>query len=313
MNGLELSRSYFEEFGKPMLEEQFPQLLPHLAAGLIGSGSECSGYDDDISQDHDFAPGFCLFLPGEDVVDRRSAFQLERVYAKLPKEYKGFARPALSPVGGNRHGVLRTEEFFMAKTGSPDGDLTLQQWLTVPEQSLLEATKGEIFFDNEGAMTRIRAALRYYPEDVRLKRLAGYLLLMGQAGQYNYARCLRHNEPAAAQLAVCEFVKSTISVIFLLNSTYQPYYKWTFRALCALPQFSDLAEPLSWLLTTDNSPELCPAKAARIEEIAVVISDHLADQSLSNIPDSELEAHAYAVNDHVKDAVLRNMHVLAAV
>ena len=78
MNGLELSRAFYEEHGKPMLEEQFPQLLPLLAVGLFGSGSECFGYDDETSRDHDFEPGFCLFLPDESVVDRRTAFLLER-------------------------------------------------------------------------------------------------------------------------------------------------------------------------------------------------------------------------------------------
>ena len=70
MNGLELSESYFEEFGKPMLERDFPDLLPHLAAGLCGSGSECFGFDDEVSRDHDFEPGFLIFLPGEDTVSR---------------------------------------------------------------------------------------------------------------------------------------------------------------------------------------------------------------------------------------------------
>ncbi|MBQ9562362.1 MAG: hypothetical protein IJU99_02815, partial [Lachnospiraceae bacterium] len=67
MNGLELSRAYFEAFGRQMLEEQFPELLPHLAAGLFGSGSECFGFVDEVSRDHDFEPGFCIFLPGEEV------------------------------------------------------------------------------------------------------------------------------------------------------------------------------------------------------------------------------------------------------
>ena len=85
-----------------------------LAAGLVGAGSECLGFDDEISTDHDFEPGFCLFLPGEDVVDRRTAFLLERAYAKLPKQFLGFERSLIAPVGGSRHGVIRTADFFNA-------------------------------------------------------------------------------------------------------------------------------------------------------------------------------------------------------
>ena len=92
MNGLEISRGFFEEYGKPMLERDFADILPYIAAGFVGSGSEHLGYDDEISQDHDFEPGFCIFLPSEEVVDRRTAFLLERAYEKLPKEYMGVKR-----------------------------------------------------------------------------------------------------------------------------------------------------------------------------------------------------------------------------
>ena len=86
MKGLELAEKYYETFGAPMIREQFPEIGGLIAAGLTGSGSECYGYDDDVSGDHDFEPGFCLFLPGEEKIDRRTAFQLERAYAKLRKE-----------------------------------------------------------------------------------------------------------------------------------------------------------------------------------------------------------------------------------
>ena len=220
MNGLELARAFYETHGRPMLAEQFPDLLPRLAVGLFGSGSECFGYDDEISRDHDFEPGFCLFLPGEDVVDRRSAFLLERSYARLPREFMGLRRATLQPVGGARHGVLRTAEFFAGKVGAPDGVLTVSQWLTLPEQALAECTNGAVFLDNYGEVTRIRENLRCFPEDIRRKKLAGHLLLMAQSGQYNYRRCLRHRETAAAQLAVCEFAKSAMAAVFLLNAYF---------------------------------------------------------------------------------------------
>ena len=313
MGGLELSREFFDAYGKPMLEAQFPHLLPKLAVGLFGSGSECFGYDDEISRDHDFEPGFCIFLPGEDAVDRRSAFLLERAYAKLPKEFRGFRRQTLLPVGGARHGVLRTGEFFQAMVGAPDGLLTAAQWLTIPEEALAEAVNGELYFDNLGEVTHIRASLAEYPADIRLKRLAGQLLLMGQAGQYNYGRCLRHGETAAAQLAAHEFVKSALSAIFLLNRSYQPYYKWSFRALRALPKLGNLASPLETLISTPNGPEDIPAKERIIEETALAVASLLREEGLSAVPGGELEAHAYAVNDRIGDGELRNLHILAAV
>lgn len=313
MNGLELSRAYYEQYGEPMLRERFPQLMPLLAAGLAGSGSECWGYDDEISRDHDFEPGFSLFLPGEDVVDRRTAFALERAYAALPKEFMGLKRAMLAPVGGARHGVLRTADFFREKTGSADGNLSLMEWLTLPEYLLAEAVNGEIFADGLGEVTAIRDRLRHRPADVRLKKLAGQLLLMGQSGQYNYRRCLLHGETGAAQLAVAEFVKSAMAAVFLLNDIYQPYYKWSFRAMRALPRLSITAELLEYLLTTDNEEETASEKYAVMEGIAADIIGELQAQSLTQAVCGDLEKHAYSVNDRISDVQIRNLHILAAV
>ena len=313
MNGLELSERFWLECGKPLLDEQFPDLLPYLAAALFGGGSECFGFDDEVSRDHDFEPGFLLLLPDEDVVDRRSAFLLERAYAKLPKEYLGVKRSAVAPVGGARHGVLRTSEVFTDKVGAADGVLTVSQWLTVPEHALAEATNGKLFLDGYGEVTRIREGLSRYPEDVRRKKLAGELLLMAQAGQYNYSRCLRHGETGAAQLAVAEFTKAAMHTAFLLNGVYMPYYKWSFRAMRALPKLSMLAETLEVLLTTDNAPEIAGSKADMIEDAASDVIDELQNQGLSKAICGDLEKHAYSVNDSIADGGIRNLHILAAV
>ena len=313
MRGLELARRFYETYGAPMLREQFAAFEEVIAVGLCGSGSECFGYDDDVSTDHDFEPGFCLFLPGEDVIDRRTAFLLERAYAKLPKEFEGFTRSLMNPVGGNRHGVLRMDEFFLSKVGSPDGSLTAAQWLTTPEFYLAEVTNGAVFRDDCGAFTAIREKLAYLPEDVRKKKLAGELLTMAQSGQYNYNRCLRHGETGAAQLAAIEFVRAAIHTVFLLNKAYLPYYKWQFRALRELPLLSDLALPLEFLLTTENTDALAETKYGIIEDVAGMVIEALQTQELTKAVCGDLEKHAYSVNDTIADAEIRNLHVLAGV
>ena len=313
MNGLELSKAYYKEYGEPMLKEQFPELLPFLAVGLCGAGSECFGFDDGASRDHDFEPGFCIFLPGEDIVDRRSAFLLERAYAKLPKEFRGVSRSLMQPVGGARRGVIRIGEFFTEKVGAADGVLTLGQWLTLPGQALAEATNGELWLDDFGLVSGIREKLRFYPEDILRKKLAGHLLLAAQAGQYNYRRCLAHGEPAAAQLAAFEFVKNAMAAIFLLNDTYIPYYKWSFRALRALPKLAIKAELFEYLISTGNGEDTAEEKYDVTDGICADLIDELVDRGLTKANCGDLEKHAYSVNDGIADGEIRNMHVLAGV
>lgn len=313
MKGLELAKRFFDECGKPMLETQFADVLPYIAVGLVGSGSECYGYDDDISRDHDFEPGFCIFIPDEDIIDRKVEFELERAYAKLPKEFCNFKRSPLNPVGGNRHGVIRIGDFYVSKTGTKDANLCLDDWFNIPEYALAEAVNGEIFIDNYGEFSRIRENLRYYPEDVRRKKIAGQLLLMAQSGQYNYNRCISRGDTAAAQLAVFEFVKSAMSVIFLLNKKYMPYYKWSFRALTEMENNFDSAQKLEFLMTSGNDSKMAKNKAEIIEKLCTNIVKELNKQGISNSSTTELEQQAYSVNNSISDNEIRNEHIFYAV
>ena len=70
MQGLELSRRYFEAC-LPLLQEQAGDILPLCAVGLAGEGSECLGFDDATSRDHDWGPGFCIWLSREDLARNR--------------------------------------------------------------------------------------------------------------------------------------------------------------------------------------------------------------------------------------------------
>ncbi|MBO4903210.1 MAG: DUF4037 domain-containing protein [Lachnospiraceae bacterium] len=313
MQGLKLAKDFYETYGAPMLAESFPEVLPYLATGLVGSGSECFGYDDEISTDHDFEPGFCIFLPDEETVDEKTAFRLQRAYTHLPDSFMGYDRSPLSPVGGNRHGVLRMADFYESKCGSKNGELTSMQWLMTPEYALAEAVNGEVFFDGSGAFSAIREKLSYYPEPVRLKKLAGYLLTMGQAGQYNYPRLLKRGETGAAQLAVHTFTDAALHVVFLLNRTYMPYYKWSFYALRSLSLFGNLSESLEFLISSENDEKTASVKSEMIEDTAALMVQALKAEQLTQATGADLEKHAYLVNDRIKDGTLRNWNIFLGV
>ena len=40
MNAIKQSKEYFFQHGLPMLEKNFPEVLPYIAVGLTGFGSE---------------------------------------------------------------------------------------------------------------------------------------------------------------------------------------------------------------------------------------------------------------------------------
>lgn len=311
MNGLELSKSYYEAYGKELIEVRFKDIAGHIAVGLVGNGSECLGFDDEISRDHDFEPGFCIFLPDESIVDEKTAFALKRAYDSLPDTYMGFSRQKMKPVGGERHGVIRRADFIRSRCGDAEGNLSVYDWLSVPEYSLAETVNGEIFFDGDGAFTSIRKKLESYPDEIRLKKLAGYLLAMGQAGQYNYMRCINRQDTAAAQMSVFKYTDAALHVVFLLNGRYMPYYKWSFRALKGLSTLSELHDPLEFLISSDNEGRRADTKAGMIEDVAAMLIKVLKAEGISDAVCNDLEKHAYSVNDHIKDGMLRNLDIFA--
>lgn len=312
MRGLEIARSFYTEYGEPMINGAFGEYRKLFAVGLVGSGSECFGYDDELSQDHDFEPGFCIFVP-DGALDRETLFKLERAYASLPKEYLGFRRQPISPAGGNRHGVVMLGDFLGSRTGHRDGKLTAREWMRLPEQYLAEVTNGELFFDGCGIFTSVREELSHMPRDVMLKKLTGHLFLMSQSGQYNYTRAVRRGDTASAQLASFEFVRHAMGAVFTLAGRYMPYYKWSFRALSDIPGGGDISDALEFLITSENDAKNASVKSEVTEDIARMISDELRARGLTDAPGTDLGRHALLCNDRIKDAEIRNLSILYAV
>lgn len=164
IKGIEISEKYYFKYGVPMIRERFPMLRGRFAAGLAGEGSECFGFDDEISWDHDLEPSFCIWLSDED--HERYGFLLDREYSRLPREFMGLKRTNDIPVGGARRGALKLSSFLERFLGSSTLPSSPEHWFSIPEYSLASVTNGRIFEDTEGTMTRIRKELlKGYPRD----------------------------------------------------------------------------------------------------------------------------------------------------
>lgn len=323
MKGLELSEKYYVEYGVPMLREQFPGYEERIAVGLVGRGSECYGFDDDISTDHDFGPSFCMWLTDEDY--EKIGEMLIKAYRGLPQSYMGYKR-SVSAHGEGRAGVFRIGDFYRSFIGNPTGSLELNEWMYMPEHFLSEVTNGKVFRDTIGEFSEIRSRLLgYYPDDVRIKKIAARAAVMAQSGQYNYGRSMRRHEQVAARLALDEFIRSTISMAYLLNRAYQPFYKWAHRGMDnfkTLPEIRSMLDELSWLpVQSDAWGESCGSWLKQginmrdravelVELICALVVQELLSQGLTVHSDSFLENHTACIMSKIKNDKIRAMHVM---
>ncbi len=308
MEGISLARGYYESYGKAMLDEQFKDVKDRIAVGVAGEGSENFDVDDEISWGHDFEPGFCLWITEED--GRAFGFKLERAYAKLPNTYKGFTRQPMNPAGGNRHGVIIIDEFYEKFIGANRAPESFVEWLKIPEDTLATATNGEVFEDKLGIFSKIRAELLNMPKDIWFKKVAAKMVRMGLAGQYNYSRCVGHDDTVAAQIALAKFVEDGVSLAFLMNNQYAPYFKLAFRKMKQLSLYNDMYDRFEFLLTKDNDRENYLKKLDIIESIAKEFIDYFKENKLTKATCNNLDTHAYSIIDNIKDAELRNLNIM---
>ena len=225
--GLALSREYYETYGKPMIQEQFPEYAGRIAVGLAGRGSDCFGYDDAASRDHDWGPDFCMWVTDETYKEIGEA--LQQAYEKLPNEFKGYRRAA-HVNGRNRRGVLRISDFYRDLAGADAYEAI--DWKNTSDTSLAAAVNGEIFRDEEGIFSAFREKLRKgYPEEICCLKLAEAAARFAQTAQYNYPRMLGRGDRFTAEMMVWDGMKEAMKLQHYIEGKYPPHDKWLLRSL----------------------------------------------------------------------------------
>ena len=306
MNGLELSRNYFFNIAEPGLKDQFPELYPRLAVGLVGNGSECFGYDDELSRDHDWGIDFYIWTTDND----KETIPALRGWKNELFEKNPPAHPRSRSEYGARIGVMTCGEFYSGLIGAPEGPRTINEWIRVPEENIAMTVNGDVFFDGAGDFTKTRGyLLKYYPEDIRLKKIAAKCMALAQTGQYNHERVAKRGDSVTLQTVLSRFTDNAIALVFLLNKVYRPYYKWAFRALKDLPILgNEVASLLLHLVEVGGFDDETFSKQRQIiEEMCVLLVNELRAQDLSCSDDRFLAPHGEEVMLRIEDDFLRSL------
>lgn len=242
---LDRCRTFYMEAGAAMIRDKFPEYEQRIAVGMVGEGSDCFGYDDGISADHDYGIGFCMWLLPEDYQKIGAALQKE--YEKLVLEYKkqNHEDDSLDLFLGQRRGVFEIDHFYEMLLGIRMPQEKENAWQQLPEERLATAVNGEVFRDDSGYFTSVRSRLLgYYSDEVWKQRLAVKLHDFSQYAQSNYARMMARKDYVTAKICIAEGMKAAMELCYLLNRTYAPYYKWMREGLKELSRLQTVGEKL---------------------------------------------------------------------
>ncbi|OXM15901.1 DUF4037 domain-containing protein [Paenibacillus herberti] len=232
MKGLHLCKQFFFEVGLPKIQQELPEIMPYLAAGL-GGGSECHENDDEISRDHCWGPGFGVWLRK----DYKEQFEseLRAVLDRIPKQFMGYGW-ADEEEAKYACLILNIDDFIKVKVGVFEAPSNEVDWLNIAEERLFEITHCHIFYDATGETTRRFTSFKqYYTEDVWKKRLSHHIHELWRWNVQYVNRAAKRGDFVTAGVLWGRFAEHVMKVGFLLNREYAPYEKWLYVQFRKLP------------------------------------------------------------------------------
>jgi len=252
--GLQLSKLFYQKEVKTILDKEFPGLL--YSAALVGWGSEVLGFDTPISRDHHWGPRVLLFLSEKDYPKFKKRIS-QALSHNLPYEFMGYwthySKPEPNGVrlpkkinkGPVDHmiNIYTVKSFFNARLGwNPSKNITVTEWLTFPQQRLLELLSGEVYHDGLSELRKIRQKLRYYPRDVWLYMLAAQWTKISQEEAF-MGRAGEVGDELGSQVVAARLVREIMKLAFLMEKQYAPYSKWLGMAFSKL-KIADKLSPV---------------------------------------------------------------------
>jgi len=240
---IDISRVFFDEVVKPVLEHEFPAEMAQMVFGVFGYGSEVLRLDDSYSRDHHWGLRINALMP-EDLFSVRAEPIMRALGAQLPATFRGYAlREGYTKWSGLELSSL--EQHLRQTIGIADAPRTYAEWLNIPEEDILHVVGGEVWHDPAGRFSAIRAALEgYYPEPVRLRRIAHWCRYYSGMGTYALKRAILRDNELYATITFARAIRLGVQLAFLIDRRYYPYDKWLLAYFDLLPRMGGRLRPI---------------------------------------------------------------------
>ena len=125
-----------------------------------------------------------------------------------------------------------------------DRDLTVRDWLLLPEQVLRTFSTGGVFYDGLNQLEPLRRKLAYYPHEVWLYLLSAQWQRIGQEEPF-VGRAGIVGDSLGSAVIAARLVRDVMRLCFLMEKTYAPYPKWfgsAFARLDCAPRLTPILE-----------------------------------------------------------------------
>lgn len=274
---IDISREFFEQIVKPILAEHFPAETAQTAFGVFGLGSEALGMDDEYSRDHHFGLRIDAIMPETVFAQKRESIA-ETLAAHLPESFQGYSLRH-GHVAGAGLAPDTLPAFLKRSIGLTRAPQSYAEWLSCPEEDIVHVINGEVWHDPLGEFSAVRQTfLNYYPEPVRLRRIAHWCRYFSGMGTYALKRAILRNNDYYASTRFALALRLGIQLAFLLDKQYAPYDKWIMAYFARLPRLYTPLQPL-----VDEAVQLATGwerKLALLDQMADVLDQTLVADGL---------------------------------
>jgi len=164
--------------------------------------------------------------------------------------------------------VYNLRSFFQMRLGmDPYQRMTSTDWLSLPQQRLLEIVSGEVYYDGLNDLSKIRQKFAYYPRDVWLYLLACQWTKISQEEAF-VGRTGDVGDELGSQSVAARLVREIMRLSFLMEQRYIPYTKWLGSGFEQLPMAKELSPILRRVMLSRTWKEREKQLAKAYEYIA---------------------------------------------